>query len=391
MKKASLLSILVAIDAAVYAALTVGCSPAEASSIQAPSMVVFGYNDLGMHCMNQDFSELCVLPPANTLRAQVIDRSGEDPRIVTSGITLTYSIPGNTESASKTNFWQFAPALFGTSLPENMGLFGFGLSGTMAVTADHDFIAQGIPLTQVTDAGINDPFQLGRVEVWKQGQLVTSTQPVVPVSWEMNCVRCHGTKGGTATNILRSHDRKHGTSLLKNRPVLCGGCHADAALGTSGAPGVKPLSTAMHSSHAPRVKGLSGEAACYSCHPGNQTQCLRGVHKANGMTCNNCHISMEAVGSPNRRPWVDEPRCGSCHNVAGHEYEQPGVLYRDSVGHHGVKCIACHGSPHAIGPSTIAPDNVQPIALQGHAGVIDTCTVCHRSQPGEPFEHRRDD
>jgi hypothetical protein len=75
----------------------------------------------------------------------------------------------------------------------------------------------------------------------------------------------------------------------------------------------------------------------------------------------------------------------------GHEYEQPGKLYRDSVGHHGVKCITCHGSPHAIGPSINPRDNVQPIALQGHPGTIDKCTVCHRTQPHDPFDHRRED
>ena len=29
--------------------------------------VVLGYNELGMHCMNEDFSEICILPPFNTL------------------------------------------------------------------------------------------------------------------------------------------------------------------------------------------------------------------------------------------------------------------------------------------------------------------------------------
>ncbi len=47
--------------------------------------VVLGYNDLGMHCMNQDFSQLCILPPFNNLHAQVIDRRGEEPRIASSG------------------------------------------------------------------------------------------------------------------------------------------------------------------------------------------------------------------------------------------------------------------------------------------------------------------
>ena len=42
-------------------------------------MVVLGYNELGMHCMNQDFSELMILPPYNTLHAQVIDRERRAP------------------------------------------------------------------------------------------------------------------------------------------------------------------------------------------------------------------------------------------------------------------------------------------------------------------------
>jgi hypothetical protein len=67
------------------------------------------------------------------------------------------------------------------------------------------------------------------------------------------------------------------------------------------------------------------------------------------------------------------------------------VLYRDSVGHNGVKCITCHGSPHAIGPSTNPRDNVQPIAIQGYAGTINKCSVCHRSTPSEPFNHTRSD
>ena len=58
-----------------------------------------------MHCMNEDFSEFMILPPYNTVHAQVIDRSGEEPHIVTSGVTVQYTIPGNTHSADKTNFW----------------------------------------------------------------------------------------------------------------------------------------------------------------------------------------------------------------------------------------------------------------------------------------------
>jgi len=49
--------------------------PARAGNAALGSMVVLGYNELGMHCMNEDFSEICILPPFNTLRAVVINRA----------------------------------------------------------------------------------------------------------------------------------------------------------------------------------------------------------------------------------------------------------------------------------------------------------------------------
>ena len=52
--------------------------------------------------------------------------------IVTSGITVKYSVPGNTHSSDKTNFWTFAPQLFGAAFPPDIGLTGNGMSGTMA-------------------------------------------------------------------------------------------------------------------------------------------------------------------------------------------------------------------------------------------------------------------
>ena len=355
-------------------------------SIITGAYVVLGYNDLGMHCLNEDFSEICVLPPANTLRATVI-RRGEEPHLVDSGVTVNYSVPGNTKSGNKTNFWKYAPALFGVNLPREMGLFGFGLSGNMVATPDHDYMAQGIPLTPVTDAGRTDAYQLSQINVVRNGGIVAATEAVVPVSWEMRCDTCHNQGRTVAQDILKRHDRINGTHLMDQRPVLCAKCHSDPAIGAPGTPGVKSLSAAMHSFHASRMGSLTGDKACYSCHPGPKTQCYRDIHKTNNLTCNNCHTSMEAVGSTTRTPWVDEPRCGSCHNVPGHQYEQPGVLYRDSVGHNGVKCIACHGSPHAITPTNNARDNKQAIGLQGHAGKIDTCSVCHTTQPSESFNH----
>lgn len=393
--------ILVSTVAIWALAVTADQKPAEASPPQTlGDQVVIAYNDLGMHCMNQDFSEICILPPYNTMRATVIDRSSEDPRILTSGITVEYSIPGNTVSHTKTNFWDFAQGLFGVNLPLDVGLAGNGLSGSMGVTPDKDWMAVGIPVTQVTDDGVNDSYQLAQVVVRQNGVIKDTTRAVIPVSWEIRCDNCHKPKQGVsvAMDILQKHDKLHATDLVHQTPVLCASCHADPALGTTGTPGVPSMSSAMHLSHAKRpmsknLNGTIGSAVntCYNCHPGNQTQCLRDVHYAAGMTCVTCHGGMKAVGNPARAPWADEPRCGSCHHVAGHEYEQPGKLFRDSVGHSGVKCVVCHNSPHAIVPTVTGNDNLQMIRVQGHAGTLDKCSVCHRQTPDDPFFHKRHD
>jgi hypothetical protein len=235
---------------------------------------------------------------------------------------------------------------------------------------------------------------LSLIQVTQNGKLTAQTQAVVPVSWEISCNICHNTPGvSTATDILTRHDAKHQTTLIAQKtagkPVLCASCHADPALGTQGVAGVKAFSHAMHGSHASRMAPAAQFVSntCYACHPGKQTECLRDIHYMKGMTCTDCHGTMDAVGNVNRRPWVDEPKCGSCHNKPGFAFEEPGKLYKDSRGHNGVKCASCHGSPHAISPSVQPNDNVQAIAAQGYAGTINNCNVCHKQKPDDPFNH----
>lgn len=153
------------------------------------------------------------------------------------------------------------------------------------------------------------------------------------------------------------------------------------------------MSGAMHGAHATRVDLLPKDfgISCYSCHPGQRAQCQRDIHFERGIDCVSCHGEMADVGDPGRTPWVDEPRCADCHSRQGFEFEPPGVLFRNAVGHGGVACFACHGSPHAITPTVTEVDNLQALRLQGHAGPIDTCITCHTSTPSDPFPHRRDD
>ncbi len=59
-----------------------------------PQVVVIAWNDLGMHCYNRDFQDLAVLPPFNTLWAQVI-QVGDPPQVITTGLTVEYSFADN--------------------------------------------------------------------------------------------------------------------------------------------------------------------------------------------------------------------------------------------------------------------------------------------------------
>jgi hypothetical protein len=363
---------------------------------------VLAYNDLGMHCMNQDFSEFMILPPYNTVHATVIRTGGEDPYIVTSGVTVTYELPTNTTSVDKTNFWDYAQDLFGLPSPlaPDMGLAGAGLSGNMtfsAASGRSDWGVDGIPVTPIEDDGTENAYPLATVTVKVGGQPIAQTQAVVPVSWEISCNLCHTAGSGlsVAGKILRSHDLRHDTNLQNEKPVSCFRCHAQAALGAAGEPGIPSLSSAMHSSHSGRMARLDGQLAetCYACHPGIRTQCLRDRHYAKGIGCTDCHGDMTAVGDSDRRPWVDEPRCADCHQSRKptYQFEQAGTLFRNSKGHMGIQCSACHGSPHAITPTVKDADNMQATALQGHAGTINTCSVCHPEPPNEAFPHRLTD
>lgn len=367
-----------------------------AASAQGQTYVAFGYNDLGMHCMQQDFSEMMILPPFNTLRATIINRSGEEPRIVRSGVTVSYALGSNTHSADKTNFWSYASQLLGVSLPPEVGVTGHRLAGTMTPTVNGDWEVTGIPIVPIDDSGRENPYALATVTVKSGTTFRGKTQFVVPVSWEMSCNLCHTVPGETvATSILKSHDRLHSTDLINAKPVLCASCHSDNALGAPGTPGVSSLSGAMHTAHAPRMAAAGLVNECYACHPGVRTQCQRDVHAARGMNCNDCHTGMAAVGSPSRNPWVDLPKCGDCHTRQGFQFEQPGKLFKQSVGHRGIQCIACHGSPHAIGPTMTALDDLQAVVTQGAPGPIasaqNSCIVCHRNGPPGPFEHFPDD
>jgi hypothetical protein len=257
-------------------------------------------------------------------------------------------------------------------------------------------------------------------------------------------------------NIIRLHDAKNGTHLQASTPVVCQTCHYTPALdlahvgplgqGDASANGRDQKvhhtnSRALHSFHAQftdlfandmpapnngqRMDPITGKPtvntfvqnklnqSCYLCHPGKNTQCLRGTMFNGGLVCQDCHGGMQQVGNDfslkfsaatpfpagadltKRVPWANMPACQSCHTgdaVSNLGLSDPNVipssdgirllqayrtndtanatpivatnkrfaeetasngnsvLYRLSKGHSGVFCEACHGSTHAEWP-----------------------------------------
>jgi hypothetical protein len=377
----------------------------------AGDYIVLAWNDLGMHCYNSSFADLAVLPPFNTLWAQVV-QVGDPPRIVTSGITVTYVISGNTESATKSDFWDYAQKLFGLSgpLPPNVGLTGKTLSDSMDARGDH-FEAVGIPLTEYLDISptVRAPFQLAIVTVHDavSGAVLAETTTVAPVSSEMHCDNCHGDAGDATrgypitptgkveTNILTLHDYLSSSKYpsqypdllmgAEQRPVLCAKCHSSNALGAAGVVGVSSLSNAMHNHHKSLPDITPDANGCYNCHPGPQTQCLRDVMSQKyGISCVNCHDTIDHVAT-NASPWLVEPKCETCH---GSGYVTDQALYRKSKGHGRLYCAGCHDSPHAIAPSREPNDGLKFVALQGQSGTLYVCTTCHATEPVQTFSHK---
>jgi hypothetical protein len=460
----------------------------------AASSTILGWNNLGMHCMDSDYSVFTVLPPYNTIEAQLIVGG----KLVTNGAgySVTYQAVAdpsgsiNSTAIGKGNFYDYSADLYG-AVPPDQGLAGWSMPGASnapqaslfettnepvhgVFTPVNWWRAEGIPITPYDDALRKNPYPLMRLIAWNSAhQPIATNDIVLPVSDEMDCRACHASGSAAAAqpaagwiwdglperdyrlNILRLHDERqfaqHGAvyaaALATNhynpaglyrrvtadgKPVLCALCHASEALQTAGFPGVSPLTTSVHSRHArvmdPELNltldNAANRSACYRCHPGSTTRCLRGAMgsaiAADGsmeMQCQSCHGNMSAVGSASRVGWIMEPNCQSCHTgtatsnsgqirytsafgtngqmrVAANQTfaTTPNTpptgpvslnlsLYRFSIGHGGLQCSACHGSTHAEFPSSHGNDNLRNMALQGHAGVLSECTACHTAMP----------
>lgn len=359
--------------------------------------LILAYNDLGMHCMQNDYSAFMILPPANTVRVQVFEKGVDKAKLINSGIIVEYKVNNNTTSSDKINFWQYAKD-YGFNLKPNEGITGNYLSGVCKLSKDKNYYeAEAIPVTPFNDGSKErNPYQTITVtvidEVTKK-VLVKEDSIVVPVSDEMNCSNCHG-KEDTYINILKTHDKKVKTNfyedLKNNIRHKCSECHSDNALGAPGEVGIPSFSLAMHGFHAPLMSMSNLENQCYNCHPGIETQCSRGAMAKVGITCNDskCHGDIDNVAQSlreGRRAWFDEPKCSTCH---GEIYStKDNQLYKESYLENGpygmngkVKCAICHNSPHAEWVSSLTLDNEIPKKIYGKPDFIRKCTACHEER-----------
>lgn len=357
-----------------------GTTPTTGSSGYA----LLAWNDLGMHCVDgKDYSVFSILPPYNNLHAQLVNKS--TGKQVTSNVTLTYesyaddtvaktdALYGsiNTISSTKTNFWSYVKSLFGVqpALDHGLNLSDPTISNptpsrTPAAmkysSALGAFVAEGIPVTPVDDAGRKNFYPMVKVTAKDAtGKVLATARTVLPVSDEMTCRSCHTSTTSInpaaqaarpaagwvvdpdpekdwKKNILRLHDEKKFAdpvdkplyvkalaqagysasgllaSALGGKPVLCASCHSSNALATSGVFGVRALTHALHTKHSDvkdpitlaTLGSIDNRSACYMCHPGSVTQCLRGAMgnpvDANNnqlMGCQSCHGSMLNVGN----------------------------------------------------------------------------------------------
>lgn len=415
--------------------------------------VLLVWNDLGMHCISDSDPWFVILPPANTLEAQLIRRN-RTPEIVSEGVELQYEVESGFESPAKhVDFWKFADKTFGANLKENMGLFGFGLRGKFKYDEERgSFMAAGIPVAPYKDDDSYNPYPTFTVKAVETatGKVLIETKVVAPTSTEMGCRNCHeggwrvnsvaGIDAETSTNILAVHDRINSTNLLaeakKGNPKLCQSCHADPALGAAGDSTVVNFSAAMHGWHANYLP-FNDARACVKCHPAartGNTRCSRGFHNTMGMTCTDCHGTMQEHGiallkgeqskaaaqrlmthlqptqiaskedvNP-RWPWVKEPDCLTCHedfqkpvkgagayNVWNAEFSE---LYRIRTDNVGIRCEACHGSTHALYPAKNPfnrnRDNMQPMQYAAQPTPIGSnlkCATCHTIKMKESVHH----
>ena len=205
---------------------------------QGSGYTLVGWNDLGMHCMDADYSVFSILPPYNTIHAQVINP--RRPRDQPSGFTVTYEAvadPGRLDQylARQDQFLGPRDALFGASPAPDEGLAGCGMPGTVNTPQPMDFdsafdwfTGEGIPITPYDDAGRKNYYPMMRLVARNCAATFWPPRNCAAGVRRDDLQPCHGSGSGPAArpsggwvndpdperdyrlNILRLHDDLEG-------------------------------------------------------------------------------------------------------------------------------------------------------------------------------------
>ena len=293
-------------------------------------------------------------------------------------------------------------------------LGGVGLGGIIEGT--NWFAADGVPIMPVDDQGRRNAYPLMRVQARSKsnGEILATTDVVLPVAAEADCQNCHApvvdcadtaqttgydlqcnglavtrtafnvmtldgddnghtAPGDTAlellsnvakVNILRLHDAKHGTELDANQPIQCATCHYTPALdlaqiGPTDSPATEQtshitMSRAMHGHHGELLDDNGERLFPDMPSPVGRSQSV--AQQVLGETCYQCHPGKRTQclrGAMAKGGVV----CQDCHGDSRHV----GNDFSENMGEHG-------SWPTAANLNKRVPWAVEPGCQSCHTG-----------------------
>ena len=193
-----------------------GCAASESCSAwasprrparRAAGWTLVGWNDLGMHCMDDDYSVFSILPPYN-IDPRAAHRPDGRPRARRRGHHASPTRPSpirparsTPTSSGKTNFWELRRRISSASRsrptrgsPASTCRAQANAPQAMRFDADRAWwSAEGIPITPIDDAGQQQPLPADAPRGARRGRatLLATTDVVLPVSTRWTAARCH--------------------------------------------------------------------------------------------------------------------------------------------------------------------------------------------------------
>jgi len=336
---------------------------------------VLAWNDLGMHCACPGAETFLILPPFNTIRAQVFKYGANDPVVVSSGVNVSYQMIDNNENDNYLintdpyykNIIAFSPKMFPGYQPVVSGkivsISGLGLAGNMSYNSTPmAWEAVGIPAFPVPTGTSGDvmldpfsttnakrnPYLTAQVKVTDTaGTVLATTNTVVPVAFG-GCCSCHlnlaaangYTKDprGSFNYMGKLHATKASTGRTVSKidfsfidpdgdavggPIRCSWCHWDPAMGESSAPGLANV--------WPNYTIMPGATFTKADVKVSQYSFSDVLHKFH---------SQSPVVLSNYDPNIAR-NCYDCHpgNMSGDSFN----CYRGAMKSASIWCVDCHG------------------------------------------------